>query len=218
MTAEHAPESRELTRHSQPDSSHPDRRPARGVEDVVHLFLTQPPGHATISSAAGEVPSASGRQPAVHSDPVVAVACPAAALGKDEILQLLNANTAALESGLRAIDRAVPCGPSRTIDLLAVDGLSRLVVIALEAAPYDGMLLRAISEYDWIVGQMPILRKLYQGQVINFSAPPRILLVAPEFSRQLTCAAHRIQSPRIGCYRYRAIAVPSGTAVLFDGA
>jgi hypothetical protein len=218
MTAELAPESQELTRHSQPNSSHPERRPARGVEDVAHLFLTQSPGHATISSAAGEVPSASGRQPAVHSEPIVTVACPAAALGKNEILQLLNANTGALESGLRAIDRAVPCGPSRTIDLLAVDGLSQLVVIALEAAPNDGMLLRAISEYDWIVGHVPILRKLYQGQVINFSAPPRIFLVAPEFSEQLTCAVHRIQSPRIGCYRYRAIAVPSGAAVLFEGA
>ena len=217
MTAEEAPGSQELTRHSLPDSPHPERRPARGVEDVVHLFLTQPPGRATVSSAADEVPSASGRQPAVQSDPILTVACPAAAPGKDEILQLLNANAAALESGLRAIDRAVPCGPSRTIDLLAVDGLSQLVVIAIEAAPNDGMLLRAISEYDWIVGQALILRKLYQGQVVNFSAPPRILLVAPGFSQQLTCAAHRIQSPRIGCYRYRAIAVPSGTAVLFDG-
>src|SRR5512143_76424 len=130
MTAEQAPESRELTSHSQPNSSHPERRPARGVEDVARLFLTQPPGHPTISSAAGEVPSASGRQAAVHSDSVVTVACPAAAPGRDEILQLLNANTAALESGLRAIDLAVPCGPSRTIDLLAVDGLSQLVVIA----------------------------------------------------------------------------------------
>jgi len=218
MTAEQAPESQELTRHSQSDSSHPERRPPRGVEDVVHLFLTQAPGDASISRAAGEVPSASGREPAVHSDPIVTVACPAAAPGKDEILQLLNANAAALENGLRAIDRAVPFGLSRTIDLLAMDGLSRLVVIALEAAPNDGMLLRAISEYDWIVGHVPILRKLYQGQAINFSAPPRIFLVAPEFSQQLTCAAQQIQSPRIGCYRYRAIAVPSGTAVLFDRA
>ena len=218
MTAEQAPGSQELTRHSQPNSSHPERRPARSVEDVVHLFLTQPPGRATVSSAADEVPSASGRQPAVQSDPILTVACPAAAPGKDEILQLLNANAAALENGLRAIDRAVPFGLSRTIDLLAMDGLSRLVVIALEAAPNDGMLLRAISEYDWIVGHVPILRKLYQGQAINFSAPPRIFLVAPEFSQQLTCAAQQIQSPRIGCYRYRAIAVPSGTAVLFDGA
>ena len=95
------------------------------------------------------------------------------------------------------------------IDLLAVDSLNQLAVIALEGAPNDAMLLRAISEYDWIVAHVPILRKLYQGQVINFSSPPRILLVAPEFSRQLTCAAHQIQSPRIGCYRYRAIAVPS---------
>ncbi len=218
MTAEQAPESQELASHSQPNSSNPERRPAGGVEDVVHLFLTQPPGHATSSSAAGEAPSASGRQPAVRSDPIVTVARPAAAPGKDEILRLLNANAAALESGLRAIDGAVPCGLSRTIDLLAVDGLSQLVVIALEAAPNDGMLLRAVFEYDWIVGNVPILRKLYQGQGINFSAPPRIFLVAPEFSQQLTCAARRIQSPRIGCYRYRAIAVPSGAALLFDGA
>ena len=216
MTAEQASEAQEPTIHSQPNSLHPEKQPAKGMEDVARLFLTQPPGEATISPDAGEVPS--GREHVVPSQPIVTVACPAAALGKEEIIQLLDANTAALESGLRAIDRTVPCDPSRTIDLLAVDSLSQLVVIALEAAPDDGMLLRAVSQYDWIVGHVPILRKLYRGQVINFSSPPRIFLVAPEFSRQLACAAHRIQSPRIGCYRYRAIAVPSGTAVLFEGA
>ena len=216
MTGEQASEAQEPNGHSQPTSSHPEKRLARGKEDVVHLFLSHPPGDATISPASGEGPS--DRGPAVPSHPIVTVACPAASLGKEEIIQLLNANTAALESGLRAIDRAVPCDPSRTIDLLAVDGLSQLVVIALEAAPDDGMLLRAISHYDWIVGHVPILRKLYQGQVINFSSPPRIVLVAPEFSRPLTCAAHRFLSPRIVCYRYRAIAVPAGTAVFFEGA
>ena len=215
MTAEQASEAQEPARHSQPDAVHPEKRPAGGVEDVVHLFLTQPPGDETISPAAGKVPS--GRDSSVPSHPAVTVACPAAALGKEEVVQLLNADTAALESGLRAIDRGVPCDSSRTIDLLAVDTLRQLVVIAVEASPDDCMLLRAVSQYDWIVGHVPILRKLYQWQVIDFSAPPRIILVAPEFSRQLTCVAHRIQSPRIGCYRYRAIAVPSGTAVLFEG-
>jgi len=216
MTAEQASEAREPTGHSQPNSSHPEKRLARGTEDVAHLFLTHSPGDATISPAAGEAPS--GPEPAVRSHPIVTVARPAAAPAKEEIIQLLNVNTSALESGLSAVDRAVPCDPSSTIDLLAVDSLSQLVVIALEAARDDGVLLRAISQYDWIVGHLPLLRKLYQGRAINFSAPPRVLLVAPEFSPQLTCAAHRIQSPRIGCYRYRAIAVPSGTAVFFEGA
>ena len=216
MTGEQASEAQEPNGHSQPTSSHPEKRLARGKEDVVHLFLSHPPGDATISPASGEGPS--DRGPAVPSHPIVTLARPAAAPAKKEIIQLLNANTAALESGLRAIDQAVPCDPSRTIDLLAMDSLNQLVVIALEAAPNDGMLLRAISQYDWIVGHVPILRKLYQGQEINFSSPPRVFLVAPEFSPQLTCAAHRILSPRIGCYRYRAIAVPAGTAVFFEGA
>ena len=216
MTAEQASEVQEPTGQSQPNSLHTEKRLARGKEDVVRLFLTPPTGDATISPVAGEV--LSGREPAVPSHPIVTVAFPAAALGKKEIIQLLNAESAALESGLRAIDQAVPCDPSRAIDLLAVDSLSRLVLIAVEAAPDDGMLLRAISQYDWIVGHVPILRKLYQGQEVNFSSPPRIFLVAPGFSQQLTCAAHRIASPRIGCYRYRTIAVPSGTAVLFEGA
>ncbi|MBM3791220.1 MAG: hypothetical protein FJW35_12855 [Acidobacteria bacterium] len=216
MTTEQASEAQEPAGYSQPNSSHPEKRPARGMEDVVHLFLTHPPGDATISPAAGKVPS--GPEPFARSHPVVSVAFPAPALAKPEMIRLLNANIATLESGLKAIDRAVPCDPSRTIDLLAADSLNQLVVIALEAAADDGMLLRAISQYDWIVSHVPILRKIYPGQAINFSAPPRVFLVAPEFSPQLTCAAHRIQSPRIGCYRYRVIAVPSGTAVFFEGA
>jgi hypothetical protein len=190
VTAKQASEAEEPTRSFQPNSSHLEKRPARGLEDVVHLFLTPLPGDATISPAAGAIPS--GREPAVPSPPTVTVACPAAALDREEIIQLLEANTAALESGLRAIDRVVPLDPACTIDLLAVDVLKQLVVIALEASPDDGMLLRAISQYDWIVGHVPILRKLYQGQEINFSSPPRVFLVAPEFSPQLTCAAYRI--------------------------
>jgi hypothetical protein len=216
MTAKQASGVQEPTRQSQPNSLHPEKRMERGVEDIAHLFLTQPPSDETILPATGEIPSV--REIAAPSNLSVAVARPAAAPGKEEIIQLLNKNAFALESGLRVIDRAVPYDSSRTIDLLAVDTLCQLVVIALASAPDDGMLLRAISQVDWIAGHVPILRRLYRGQAINFSSQPRVILVAPEFSQQVICAAHLIQSPRIGCYRYRAIAIPSGTAVLFEGA
>jgi hypothetical protein len=216
MTAKPASEAQEPAPHTQPNSLRPEKRPPRGMEDVVHLFLSQPPGGATVLPDTGDTPS--GREPAVPPPPTVTMAYPATAPGKEEIIQLLNADTAVLETGLRAIDRGIPYDPVRTIDLLAIDCLNRLVVILLETAANDGMLLWAISQHDWVIGNVPMLRKLYQGQAINYSFSPRIFLVAPKFSPQLICAARRIQSPRIGCYRYRAIAVSSGTALFFEGA
>ena len=137
-------------------------------------------------------------------------------VGRDQILGFLNGSAAVLEEGLRVIDASVPCDPHGCIDLVAVDSRDQICIINVDSVQKDESLLRGIACFDWIVRNTPIVRRMYQGRVINFSAEPRLFLVAPDFSPLLQCVAQRSTSPEVCCYAYRVIAMPGGDGILFE--
>ena len=130
----------------------------------------------------------------------------------------LNGSAAVLEEGLRAIDANIPCDPFGFIDLVAVDSQDRLCIVNVDVVRKDESLLLGIAYFDWIVRNTPIVRRMYQGRVINFSAQPRLFLVAPGFSLLLRCVAQRSKSPEVCCLAYRTVAMPGGIGVLFEHA
>ena len=194
-----------------------ERRPARGLEDVSHLFLSQSPdGPAekekspdiTLAPASSE--RAQSRSPfLLHNSPNVS---------RELILGFLNGSAAVLEEGLRAIDANIPCDPFGFIDLVAVDSLDQLCIINVDVVQKDESLLRGIAYFDWIVRNSPIVRRMYQGRVINFSAKPRLFLVAPGFSPLLKCVAQRGTSLKVCCFAFRTVAMPGGIGILFERA
>ena len=130
----------------------------------------------------------------------------------------LNGSAAVLEEGLRTIDSNIPCDPFGFIDLVAVDGRDQLCIINVDVVQKDESLLRGIAYCDWIVRNTPIVRRMYQGRVINFSAQPRLFLVAPDFSPLLKCVAQRSTNPEVCCLAYRTVAMPGGVGMLFERA
>ncbi len=194
-----------------------EKRLARGLEDVSHLFLSQSPDKpaekaetpdVTLAQAPSE--RAQSRTPCLlHDSPTVT---------RELILGFLNRGTSVLEEGLRAIDADIPCDPFGSIDLVAVDGQDQLCIINVDVVQKDESLLRGIAYFDWMVRNTPIVRRMYQGRVINFSAQPRLFLVAPGFSPLLKCVAQRSTSPKVFCVAYRAVAMPGGVGVLFERA
>ena len=183
---------------------------ARGLEDVSHLFLSQAPDRR---AEKGEEPGASSTQapsdPARPQIPFLLHASPA--VNRELLLSLLNRSVAALEDGMRSIDENVPCDPYGCIDLVAVDSRDQLCIINVDIVQKDELLLRGIAHFDWIVRNELIVRRMYHGRVINFSAQPRLFLVAPDFSPLLKCVAQRSTSPKICCFGYRAAArCPAG--------
>jgi len=133
-------------------------------------------------------------------------------------LGFLNRGGAVLEEGLRAIDANIPCDPFGFIDLVAVDSQDQLCIINVDIIQKDESLLRGIAYFDWIVRNTPIVRRMYQGRVINFSAQPKLFLVAPDFSPLLKCVARRSTSPEVRCFAYRTVAMPGGVGILFEHA
>ena len=202
---------------SQDENRRTEKRFSRGLEDISHLFLSQPADKpaATVESpdvAPAQTPSerAQSRTPfLLHDSPTVS---------RELLLGFLNRNAAVLEEGLRTIDASIPCDPFGFIDLAAVDSQDQLCIINIDVVRTDELLLRGIAHFDWIVRNTPIVRRMYQGRVINFSAQPRLFLVAPSFSPLLKCAAQRSTSPIVNCFAYRTVAMPGDIGILFEQA
>ncbi len=207
----------EMAEASLEESRRTEKRLSRGLEDVSHLFLSQsrdrPAEKAeTPDIAPAQVPSERGQSRTpflLHDSPTVS---------RELILGFLHRSAAVLEEGLHAIDESIPCDPFGSIDLVAVDGQDHLCIINVDVDLKDESLLRGIAYFDWIVRNSPIVRRMYQGRVINFSAQPRLFLVAPVFSPLLKCVAQRSTSPKVSCFAYRTIAMPGGVGILFEQA
>jgi hypothetical protein len=196
------------------ESPRNEKRLARGLEDVSYLFLSQTGGEA--EKKPNPPPEPTNPQPAPPAPPMILRA--SSAMNRELLISLLNKNAAVLEDGLRSIDLNIPCDPYGPIDMLLLDGLDQFVIAEIDAAPNDGSFLRGIGHFDWFSRNIPVLRRMYQGRSINFSAPPRLLLIAPAFSQLLKCAARRSASPKICFFEYRAIAIPGGLGLFFEPA
>jgi hypothetical protein len=194
-----------------------EKRLARGLEDVSHLFLSQSPDRpAEKSENPDALPPQAPSEPASPNTPFLLHASPA--VNRDLILSFLHRSAAVLEEGMRVIDANVPCNPFGFIDLVAVDSQDQLSIINVDIVQNDESLLRGIAHFDWVARNTPIVRRMYQGRVINFSAQPRLFLVAPGFSPLLKCVAQRSTSPKVCCFAYRTAAMPGGIGILFEHA
>jgi len=122
----------------------------------------------------------------------------------------------AIEEGLRTIDAKMPCHPCGEIDLLAVDRTRQLTIVDFETTVNDGLLVRGIGQFDWVVRNMPIVQRLYRAQAVDFSLSPRLVLLAPQFSPLLRRVARQITRPQIRWVRYHTLEASGGPGILFE--
>lgn len=189
-------------------------RPPRGLDQVSHFFLTQAAERATRERSPG-VPEGDVRAPRENHPPAI-VLRPSRLITREHLLSLLRDQPAAIEEGMRVLDVDLPCEAPGNIELLALDSTKQLVVIDVEDKLNDSLLLRGIAHLDWVVRNIPLLRRMYPGQVINFSLQPRLFLLAPEFSPLFRCAVRHITSLPIHCFQYHAVGLPEGTGIFCE--
>jgi hypothetical protein len=191
-----------------------DRPLGRGLEDVSHLFLSRKIGEASAGDRAAV-------RPPEHSSPPpgsrggIALLRPVP-VTRDRLAVALMELDGALEEGLRAFDVKIPCHPCGEIDLVAVDRASQLTIIDFEITFDDGLLLRGIGHFDWVVRNMPNVQRMYREQAINFSLPPRLFLLAPQFSPLFRSAVRQITRPQIHWVRYHTVNASGGPGILFE--
>jgi hypothetical protein len=196
----------------QPDR--PDRPLGRGLEEVSHLFLSQRPEQAGAEAATGWRPE----RPAPRQEPApeAVLLRPTAQVTREQVATALKTMDGALESGLRVVDFEIPCAPCGEIDLLAIDRANQLTIIDFELTGGDELLIRGLGHFDWMVANLPNIRRMFRGQAINFSLEPRLFLLAPHFTSRLRCVARQIQRPRIDWVRYTCVDVSGQPGIFFE--
>jgi hypothetical protein len=181
----------------------------RGLDQLSRAFLTQdaPP--------APEEPRPERRsRPEPAADSLLVL--PAAAVSRTALTAALPHLLVDIEDGLQVLEESLPCEPCGRIDLLAVDRANRLVIVDLETESGDELLVRGMGHVDWMVGHVPILRRMFRGSTINFSLHPRLVLLAPAFSTRMLCAARQAASPEILWVRYHLAQTAAGPGILLE--
>jgi hypothetical protein len=197
------------------NGGNPERPLGRGLEDVSHLFLTQSDGPVPIGRS-GMGPPPSERVDSRPRMSGVTSLQRVDAISRANLAAILRDRNVGLEEGLTIIDDSVPCPPAGEIDLLALDRANQLTVVDFDVAGDDGLLMRGLGHVDWIVRHLPNVRRMYTGRSINFSAVPRILLVAPRFSETATRVAQSVAFASVECVKCQVVHVNGGFGVLFE--
>jgi len=193
----------------------PDKPLGRGLEDVSSIFLSHGTDEAVVrESAQNRLPALASSQPGVLAGSILLR--PHGGFTRDRLAAALVEFDGALEDGLIGIDTNLPCDPCGDIDVIAVDRENQLTIIDFDTTPNDGLLLRGIGHFDWVVRNIANLRRMYQGEVVNFSLEPRLFLVGPQFSPLLKIVARQITRPQISWVRYHVVDVLGGTGLLFE--
>jgi hypothetical protein len=186
----------------------------RGLEEVSHLFLSHKSGDAS-NSAGTPVRSSESAPPPPATRGGVALLRPVQ-LTRDRLAAILVERDGVLEEGLRTIDAKIPCHPCGEIDLLAVDRTNKLMIIDFETSATDGLLVRGLGHFDWLLRNMANAQRMYPAQGADFSLPPRLLLLAPQFSPLLRRAAQQITRPQIYWARYHTVETPGGPEIAIE--
>jgi hypothetical protein len=160
------------------------------------------------------LPARAAIQPAGHPANILLRRRPD--FSSERLVAALKELDEALEEGMRPIDSNVPCESCGEIDVIAIDSIEQLTIIDCDATPGDDLLVRGMGHFDWAVRNLGILRRMYAGKAIDFSLPPRLILVAPHFSTVLNRIARHITRPQIDWVRYHVVDTAGGTGILFE--
>ena len=178
----------------------------RGLEHVSHLFLSR------------KAPASSPEESAAPGGPRSnVVVLPPVQLTRDRLAAVLPLDwSGALEKDLRTIDARIPCHPCGEIDVLAVDRTSRLTIIDFETTLNDGLLLRGLGHFDWALRNAQIIQRMCPAATIDSALPPKLVLLAPQFSAVLRRVMHQFTFPKIQWVRYHAVDTPGGVGILLE--
>ncbi|MCM8766280.1 MAG: hypothetical protein NC920_05550 [Candidatus Omnitrophica bacterium] len=120
---------------------------------------------------------------------------------REEVVRLLVEGISNLERGLRILDRNLII-TKNPLDILAVDLLGELVIIELETAGEETVILRALEHFDWILNNLSSVVQKYNREKIDITLAPRIIIIAKNFDEHFVRKLSYINTTRIELYEY----------------
>jgi hypothetical protein len=126
---------------------------------------------------------------------------------EQELEYLLKKDPEQIEKGLIVIANQV-ITPKGRIDLLCVDKEKVLTVVEIKLDQDDDHLMQTISYYDWVFENMEWIRNTYPKFGISDEYPPKIILVARNFTENVIIEAKYFAANfDIKLYIYQAVKV-----------
>ena len=80
----------------------------------------------------------------------------------------------------------------------------------------DGLLLRGLGHFDWVVRNAQNVQRMCPTHTIDSALPPRLVLLAPQFSAVLRRVMRQFTHPHIQWVRYHTVDTPGGVGILFE--
>ncbi|MBN1905223.1 MAG: DUF91 domain-containing protein [Deltaproteobacteria bacterium] len=132
-----------------------------------------------------------------------------------ELEAFLCKSPACIESGLQYIANQVNTtrGP---LDLLLVDDGGRLTVVELKNKIDDSILFQGLDYFGWIWDNIDSIKRIYKNDKIDSMQPPRLILIAPDFSNLCLSRVRFIRDDiRVQLFRFKGIAHEKATFPVF---
>src|SRR5438132_3409016 len=129
--------------------------------------------------------------------------------------KLVAENIEGIEPGLRVIDARLCLGQA-AIDLVALDARKALVLVALDFAADEGLLLRVMDAYSWCREYPDTLRRLYPMANVSATRPPRILFIVERVTDAFVRRIKQLSFLELDCVEFRHLEVNGASAVYFD--
>jgi hypothetical protein len=134
-------------------------------------------------------------------------------VSESELEDLVRRFSDKLEFGMRYLTHQKRTTGGR-LDVLLADSGSSLVVAELKVVEDDDMLMQALDYYDYLSLNLEAFARVLGAQSIDPNQKPRIVLIAPSFSRTLVARAKWLSIP-ITLYRYQVIKLSADVIPVF---
>jgi len=124
---------------------------------------------------------------------------------RDRLARMVAENSQSLEKGLRVVDPGKGRGTWGPMDLLAVDGDGRPVIIDVIPEIRDDLLVEGLSHVHWFQRYRHQMLPLLGEKARDLIVQPRLILVAPDFSAPFQNAVAALECLPVDLYRLRLL-------------
>ena len=132
-----------------------------------------------------------------------------------DLERLVAENIEGIEPGLKVIDSRLLLGQA-AIDLVGLDAKGSLVLIALDFAADEALLLRVMDAYSWCLEYPDTIHRLYPMAQVTTNRPPRILFIVERLSDSFVRRIKALSFLEIDCLEFRHLEVDGASALYFD--
>ena len=129
---------------------------------------------------------------------------------------LLVESVGNFEPELRVVGGLLPIGGTRTLDLVGVDGQSRLALLEVRCQERPEWILEILDHYDWACLHIDEVARLYPQHSIDAARRPRLIVVTAAFSEEFRRRVMYLEGAPVELVEYRYLEVNGVRGLYFE--